>query len=102
MRAARQLRDVQTAFLDRHPEIIDELGRKRVRESPTAVLLGRAYDAYWRRDLDTAQPIFRMALKGGGWRLRDLRHILPAMLPRPMFKKLVTFADGGTNRSGKV
>lgn len=94
VRAARQLRDVQAAFLARHPEIIDELGRAQVRKLTDGVLLGRAYEAYWRRDLDTAQPIFRMAFRGGGWKLRDLRYLLPSLLPASLFKKIVMLADG--------
>ena len=94
VRAARQLRDVQAAFLIRHPEIIDELGRAQVRKLTDGVLLGRAYEAYWRRDLDTAQPIFRMAFHGGGWKLCDLRYLLPSLLPISVFKKIVTLAGG--------
>lgn len=94
VRAARQLRDVQAAFLTRHPEIIDELGRSQVKKLTDGVLLGRAYEAYWRRDLETAQPIFRMAFLGGGWKLHDLRYLLPSLLPVSLFKVIVTLADG--------
>jgi glycosyltransferase involved in cell wall biosynthesis len=94
VRAARQLRDVQATFLGRHPEVVNELGREQVKELTDGVLLGRAYEAYWRRDLDTAQPIFRMALKGGGWKMRDLRYLLPALLPASLFRKVVVLADG--------
>jgi glycosyltransferase involved in cell wall biosynthesis len=93
VRAARQLRDVQAAFLTRHPEIIDELGRSQVKKLTDGVLLGRAYEAYWRRDLETAQPIFRMAFLGGGWKLHDLRYLLPSLLPVSLFKVIVTLAD---------
>lgn len=93
VRAARQLRDVQETFLRRHPEIVVELGRTRIRELTDGKLLARAYEAYWRRDLFTAQPIFRMALRGGGWKLRDLRYLLPSLLPASLYRKLVTIAD---------
>jgi hypothetical protein len=93
VRAARQLRDVQETFLRRHPIIIGELGRTRIRELTDGKFLERAYDAYWRRDLVTAQPIFRMALRGGGWSIRDLRYLLPSLLPSLFYQKLVTMAD---------
>lgn len=93
VRAARQMRDVQEAFLQRHPEVITELGRTRVRELTDGTLLSRAYDAYWRRDLATAQPIFRMALHAGGWKLRDLRYLLPSLLPGTLYRRLITLSD---------
>lgn len=93
VRAARQLRDVQEAFLQRHPEVFAELGRTRVRELTDGTLLSRAYDAYWRRDLTTAQPIFRMALHAGGWKLRDLRYLLPSLLPGTLYRRLITLSD---------
>jgi glycosyltransferase involved in cell wall biosynthesis len=93
VRAARQLRDVQETFLRRHPIIVDELGRTRIRELTDGMLLARAYDAYWKRDLVTAQPIFRMALRGGGWGIRDLRYLLPSFLPGLFYQKLVSMVD---------
>jgi hypothetical protein len=93
VRAARQVREVQEVFLRRHPEVIAELGRTRVRELTDGTLLSRAYDAYWRRDLATAQPIFRMALHAGGWKLRDLRYLLPSLLPGSLYRRLITLSD---------
>lgn len=93
VRAARQMRKVQEAFLDRHPEIIIELGRDRVRDLTDGMLLTRAYDAYWRRDLATAQPIFNMVLLTGAWKLRDLRYLGPALLPPKIYHRLVRLSD---------
>lgn len=93
VRAARQLRDVQSDFLARHPEILDELGKPKIRDLTDGMLLRRAYEAYWRRDLDTAQSIFKMALQGGGWRLRDLRYLLLALLPSRLFRWAIAAAD---------
>lgn len=93
VRAARQIRDVQEAFLRKHPEIITELGPDRVRDLTDGMLLKRAYDAYWRRDLETAQPIFNMALLTGAWKLRDLRYLAPALLPSKVYHRLVGLSD---------
>lgn len=93
VRASRQLLDVQRTFLKRHPEIATELGRERIRKLTDGMLLARGYEAYWRRDLDTAQSIFRMALKGGGWGTGDLRHLLLALLPPRIYRHLVSLAD---------
>lgn len=93
VRAARQIRDVQGAFLQRHPEVVDELGIQRVRELTDGGVLARAYEAYWRRDLVTSQPIFRMALKGGGWKAKDLVYLLPALLPAGLYQLLIRSRD---------
>jgi GT2 family glycosyltransferase len=93
VRATRQVRDVQKAFLQRHPEVISELGRTLVRELTDGRLLLRAYDAYWHRDLATAQPIFRLALRAGGWKLRDLRYLLPSLLPGSLYRRLIKLSD---------
>lgn len=93
IRAAHQLRQVQSVFLDRHPEVITKLGTRLTHQLTDGVLLKRAYEAYWRRDLDTAQPIFRMAFKGHAWKIHDLRFMLPALLPPFLFRNLVRFVD---------
>lgn len=93
VRAARQLRDVQEVFLQRHPQLIAEIGHGRVRELTDGTLLSRAYDAYWKRDLTTAQPIFRMALCAGGWKLRDLRYLLLSLLPASLYRRIIGLSD---------
>lgn len=93
VRAARQLREVQTEFLRRHPEIKEIVGGRRVRELTDGALLRRAYDAYWHRDLKTAQPIFRMSLAHGGWGAKDLKYLLPALLPPTLYARLIRGRD---------
>lgn len=93
VRAARQLREVQATFLSRHRDLIDELGRAQIRELTDGVLLARAYEAFWRRDLDTAQPIFRMVFRRGGWKMGDVHLLLASLFPPSVFKKLITISD---------
>jgi len=94
VRAARQLRDVQSVFLARHPEVVRQLGQQRVRVLTDGVMLRRAYEAYWRRDLGTAQPIFRMSLIQGGWAIKDLKYLLPALLPPLLYRRLIPRREG--------
>jgi len=93
VRAATQTHDVQRAFLKRHPELIAKLGRRRVCELTKRTLLSRAYEAYWQRDLASARSIFRMTLRTGGWEPRDLRYLLPALLPSDSYQRLVRLMD---------
>jgi hypothetical protein len=56
--------------------------------------LRRAYTCFWARDLAGAQAIFRLALRVGGWRVRDLKYLMASLLPSPWFRALVAVADG--------
>ena len=66
----------------------------RLAELTDGYLLREAYRAYWRRELDDAQVLLRAALREGAWQLRDLKYILPALLPAPLFRRLVGLAGG--------
>lgn len=93
VRAAEQIRLVQDAFLARHPSAGAELGRAKVRELTDGALFERGVDAYWRRDLETARKLFRLSLRFGGFSVRNLRFILPALLPDKLYQFLVKTAD---------
>ena len=56
-------------------------------------LLRRGMESYWARDLDAAHAIFRMVLKTGYLKLADLPYVLPALLPRRVFRALVSRID---------
>lgn len=88
-RAARQLLKVQETFLQRHPELVAEIGKRRIREITLGTFLKRGYDAYWKRDLDVAQEVFRLSFMKGGWSFKDLKYLLPAMLPSFLYHIMV-------------
>jgi glycosyltransferase involved in cell wall biosynthesis len=90
---------VKRRFLDAHPDVAATLGEKRVRELVDGALLRRGYDAYWRRDLVSAQRIFRVALRAGGWKARDLKYLLPALMPAALYGRLLKARDEGAASS---
>jgi len=92
-RAALQILGVQQTFLRRHPAIINELGHHSIRELTLGPLLAKGYDAYWRRDLETAQKIFRLVMLNGGWKWRDLKYLIPAMLPAYLYTAIIGRID---------
>ncbi len=85
---------VRRDFVAAHPERVAHLPAARLAELTDGYLLREAYRAYWRRDLDDAQVLLRAALREGAWQLRDLKYILPALLPAPLFRRLVGLAGG--------
>lgn len=72
---------VQRKFLDSHPEAVNRLGKEKIRELTDGELLKRGMDAYWKRDLKAARPIFKVLIKTGYLDAGHLRYMLPALLP---------------------
>ena len=89
---------VKTRFAREHPDAVRPLGPERVKDLIDGGLLRRGYDAYWRRDLISARRIFRMALRIGQWELKDLKYLLPALLPERAYLALIAKADSGSKR----
>ena len=89
IRAVCQLRAMQRDFLRRHPDVGQRLGQRMVRHIVDGELLRRGMEFYWAGHLDVAHGIFRMVLKDGYLQPAVLRYLLPALLPRSVFRALV-------------
>ena len=55
--------------------------------------LRQAYRAFWKRDLVSAQKLFRHAAARGSFGLHDLRHVATALLPLPLYRGLTQLVD---------
>ena len=97
-RQARNTWLVKRKFVRAHPDAVRGLGSDKIGELIDGGLLRRGYDAYWRRDLVSARKIFRMSLRAGGWKRKDLKYLLPALLPERMYLTLIAKADAGARR----
>jgi glycosyltransferase involved in cell wall biosynthesis len=91
---------VRRDFIRGHPELAGRFGG----EKALYRLIGRtlhdiAYEMYWKRDIDSSQPLFRKLLGMGYWSLRDLKYMLPSLAPRPLYKMLLERRD---RRAGGV
>lgn len=84
---------VKRKFLRNHPNLVGHLSQNEIRALIDGALLKRGYDNYWRRDLVSAQHIFRMSLLKGGWKAKDLFYLLPALLPAGMYRRLIKLRD---------
>lgn len=85
---------VKQKFVRTYPELVSHLGRDKLRQLIDGGLLSRGYQAYWRRDLVTSRHVFRKVLWHGGWKLADLKYLLPALLPEHAYAKLVQVLSG--------
>ena len=84
---------VKKRFLSDHPELAARIASDKLTDLVDGGLLRRGYDLYWKRDLVSAQKVFRLALTAGRWRLADLKHLLPALLPSKLYRALVGRVD---------
>ena len=84
---------VKREFLSQNPEIVRNLGRKRIRELTHGELLRQGYVCYWDRNLEAARAIFRMAMKTGYGKLNDWKYMLPCLLPYYLHVELLEIFD---------
>lgn len=92
-RQARNSWLVKKKFVESNPAAVAGIPSARLKELIDGGLLRRGYDAYWKRDLVSAQKIFRMALRAGGWGLKDMKYLLPALLPEKLYQSLIGKSD---------
>jgi glycosyltransferase involved in cell wall biosynthesis len=83
---------VKNAFVQQHPSLVTGLNTEELKDLIDGGLLRRGYDNYWRRDLISARRIFRRALRAGAWGVKDLRYLLPALLPEKLYTRLIGLA----------
>ena len=91
---------VKKKFIEDHSDQVAHLSAIKLSELVNGGLLKRGYDNYWRRDIVSAQQIFRLSFKVGGWRLKDLKYLLPALLPTMIYIPLIRWAAGDNNNFG--
>jgi hypothetical protein len=84
---------VRRDFVRENPQLVAHLDGRELRKLVDGVLLDSALNAYWKRDLESAQRLFRKAIRTGCWRASDLRYLLPSLLPRSAYRALISAAD---------
>ena len=84
---------VRRDFVLANPALVAHMPPARRKELVDGVLLQAGYEAFWRRDLDSAQPLFRQALRTGAWHGKDLKYVVASLLPSAVFRALVGRAD---------
>jgi glycosyltransferase involved in cell wall biosynthesis len=84
---------VRRDFANRHPALISHIPSESLNDLVEGQLLKEAYRVYWKRDLPNAQKLFRAALASRAWHTRDLKYLLPSILPSRLFQGLVGLTD---------
>lgn len=92
-RQARNVWLIKKNFIRNFPELVANIPTSKLRKLINKSLLQRGYNAYWRRDLVSAQKIFRMVLRTNSYGVKDLRYLLPALLPSSWYISLIQKID---------
>jgi glycosyltransferase involved in cell wall biosynthesis len=93
-RQALNAYNVRLDFIREHPELAGRFGgKKALHELIGRALYDTAYEAYWKRDIASSQPLFRKLLRMGVWSMRDLKYMLPSLAPRPIYKMFLERMD---------
>lgn len=79
--AALQLWQAQREYLALHPQVVRQLGIRKIKRITHGELLQRGYARYWIRDLAAARTLFKTVMKHGYGSLSDWKYMLPALLP---------------------
>jgi len=85
--------DAQQDFIRRNPGLVAHLPAEKLRDLTEGQVLRQAYRAFWKRDLVSARKLFRHAAVKGTYRMGDLRHVLSAFLPMPVYRGLVKLTE---------
>ena len=98
-RDAEWLRRIKKAFIAAHPSEVADIPREVLRDCVDGGFMRRGYQCYWNRELRSARRIFRTAFLAGAFTRKDLRYVLPALLPESAYLSLITRADGRDHSS---
>jgi glycosyltransferase involved in cell wall biosynthesis len=84
---------VQMEYFRANPNARAYIGDATLRQIAHGGLLERGYMCFWDRDLEAAHKIFRWVMRTGYGTTRDWKYMLPALLPLPVYRRLLRFID---------
>jgi len=87
--------DAQNAFIAANPRLVAHIPVKRQQELTEGQVLRQAYRAFWKRDLVSAQKLFRHAARRLSFSFKDIRHVLVALLPLSVYRGIVNLTERG-------
>lgn len=93
----RQVQDswrVRRDFIKNHPDRIKHFDKKKLCRLRHQFLHQKAFDAYWQRDLVSAQKLLRVLFWSGYWKAGELKYVLPSLLPEKIYHFLFSNTSG--------
>ena len=86
-------RKVRQDFISRNPNLTSHIPERTLTEFIDGYLSRQAYDAFWKRDITSAQQLFRAMWRFGKWHSKDLKYIILSFLPTSFLKGIVRIFD---------
>lgn len=83
----------QMDFISANPALVRHLPAAKLRDLTEGQVLRQAYRAFWKRDLVSAQKLFRHTASQLSFSLKDVRHIGVALLPSSLYRWIVRLTD---------
>lgn len=85
-RAALDTLLAKQKFLNRHPEVVRQIGTKRIEKITWGKFIEQASTLYWQGDLIAARSLFRKALLAGRGTWAEMLRMFPSLLPLPFHR----------------
>lgn len=89
-RAALDTLLAKQKFLDHHPDVARQLGKRRVDAITWGKFIDQANTLYWQGQMESARPLLRKAFRSGHGSLRDKARMLASFLPIELQKALMS------------
>ncbi|WP_245395182.1 glycosyltransferase family 2 protein [methane-oxidizing endosymbiont of Gigantopelta aegis] len=86
-------RVVRQDFILKNPALVSHIPPDELNKLLNSQVVDQAYEAFWKRNLNSAQHLFRAMLRFGSWQFKDLKYIIISLFPETIFKKIVLFLD---------
>jgi hypothetical protein len=84
---------VRRDFVEHYPDKVKHLPQETLYQLVDGQLMREAYRTYWSYDLVNAQKLFRAAFRRRAWQAKDLKYVLPSLLPSRLFQGIVGLAS---------
>jgi len=80
---------VRKDFVSQNPQLVSHISPEKLSELVDGYVFTQAYSAFWKRDLVSAQHLFRKIFQSGIWRFKDLKYIVLSFLPNSILNRIV-------------
>lgn len=84
---------VRKDFVAQNPSLFSHLPLSSLTVLINSPVLKQAIEAFWKRDLVSAQKLFRAILLTSSWQTSDLKYLLPALLPLGLYRQVVRLLE---------
>lgn len=81
--------NVRRDFIRDNGSLVAHIENKALRQMTHGYLLDCGYMAFWKRDLISARHLFRKVFMTGYWSLKDIKYIVPSLLPEKVYCSLI-------------